>query len=280
MNNYQSGVVRPSNPLLTGSKFSKKITLFGLMAAIAVGSVLTSCKKESADAAAPGLKLNTEKALAPVAGGPALNLTDATGTVERSSTGNIYTVKNYFVDQGIYSGTANHRPNGTYYFDFSANDNKKGATSTTEPTSKVWDISLSGTGNADIRINTDATEGSAIKFLNQSFATVIGTYTAAGSGATAWAAGSTSATTPFGHNRTVATLDYSADAPAWTIKGWYNYYFANHTLLATDDLTILVEDSNGDVYALHMISTYENATPVGTPPTNYSWLKFEYKKLP
>ena len=94
MNNYQSGVVRPSNPLLTGSKFSKKITLFGLMAAIVVGSVLTSCKKESADAAAPGLKLNTEKALAPVAGGPALNLTDATGTVERSSTGNIYTVKN------------------------------------------------------------------------------------------------------------------------------------------------------------------------------------------
>ena len=45
MNNYQSGVVRPSNPLLTGSKFSKKITLFGLMADIAVGAVLTFCKK-------------------------------------------------------------------------------------------------------------------------------------------------------------------------------------------------------------------------------------------
>ena len=282
MKNYQSGVQSQNTGLLTVRNLSKKITMFGLMAGIAAASVLTSCKKEGNEPGSPSLKLNTEQALAPVAGGAALNLSDATGTVELGTDG-VYTVKNYFVDQGIYSGTANHRPNGNYYFDFSVNDNKKGASATTEPSSKIWDLSFSGTGNADLRVNAFPTQASQIKYINQPFATVIGTYTTAGSAATAWAAGTTPPSVPFGHNRTVAAAtptDYLAAAPGHVIKGWYNYYFGTHTLFGTTDLTILVKDFAGSVYAVHIFSTYENATPVGTPPTNYSWLKLEYKKLP
>lgn len=280
MKNYQTGAERQTTTLLSGSKFSKKITMFGLMAVMAAASVLTSCKKDSADDLSPSLKLNSTQALAPTAGGPALNLTDATGTVELSSTG-VYTVKNYFVDQGIYSGTEDHRPNGNYYFDFSLNDNKKGLTSTTAPSGNVYDVSFSGTGNADIRINSALSQTSQIKFLNQSFSTVISTYTTIGSAATAWTAGTAPTAVPFGFNRTVAgttATDYLA-ASASPIVGWYNYYFGNHQLLGTTDLTILIKDAAGSVYAVHMIDTYANATPVGSPPTNYSWLKFEYKKL-
>lgn len=281
MKNYQSGVVSQNTGLLTARKLSKKIAMYGVMAGIAAVTVLSSCKKDKEDLS-PSLKLASEKALTPTPGGAALNLTDATGTVELNTSG-VYTVKNYFVDQGIYSGTENHRPNGNYYFDFSVNDNRKGQTSTTQPEDKIWDVSFSGTGNADIRVNTSIGNAAQIRYINQSFATVIGTYTTTGSAATAWTAGVTPPSVPFGHNRTVAgttPADYLAAATGHTIKGWYNYYFGNHELFGTTDLTILIKDAAGSVYAVHIFSTYENATPVGAPPTNYSWLKYEYKKLP
>ncbi|MES2454664.1 MAG: hypothetical protein V4594_03950 [Bacteroidota bacterium] len=298
MNNYQSGVVRQGNPLLSSSKFSKKITMFGLLALMAAGSVLTSCKKESADAPSPGLKLNAEQALSPVQGASA-SLTDVdSGKVYRDGN-DIYTVSNYFVSQGIYSGSGNHIANGIYFFDFSLNDNKKGATATTAPSSGVWDISLSGTGNADIRVNTDATEGAQIKYLNVPFATVLATYTTSGSSSTAWTAATTPPAVPFGHNRSLylppatapaghvlTTADYQAAASGHTIDGWYNYYFPKHTVYGTSDITILIKDKTGNVYALHMIGIYKNAAPyepgdnTANPPADYSWLKFEYKKLP
>lgn len=298
MNNYQSGVVRQGNPLLSGSKFSKKITMFGLLALVAAGSVLTSCKKEGADTVSPSLKLGTEQALSPLQG-ETLSLSNVDSGKVHRSTSDIYTVSNYFVSQGIYSGTGNHIPNGTYYFDFSVNDNKKGATSTTEPTGSVWDISLSGTGNADIRVNGHATEGAEIKYLNVPFPTVIATYTAAGSSSTAWSAATTPPAVPFGHNRSLylppasapaghvlTTADYQAAASGHTIDGWYNYYFPKHTVYGTSDITVLIKDKTGNVYALHMINIYKNGAPyepgdnTANPPADYSWLKFEYKKLP
>lgn len=279
MNNYKSDVVRQGNSLLLGSKFSKKIILFGVMTVIAVSSVLTSCKKEGTETVSPELKLNSEKALAPTAGGSALNLTNATGTVELSSSGNIYTVKNYFVSQGIYDSVGNHIPNGTYYFDFSDNDNKKGATKTTPPSNNVWDISFSSTGNAYINRNTNSLQGSEVKYVDEAFSTV------KGYAASVWNDGAkakTIATFPFGYNRMVTSYDYSATGAT---TGWFNYYFTNHEVLATTNRTILVLDAAGDVYALHMINVYKNGAPyepgdnTANPPADYSWLKFEYKKL-
>ena len=275
MNNPQSGVVRQSNPLLSGSKFSKKISMFGLMALIAASSVLTSCKKDSDEAAAPELKLKSAKALAPTAGGAALALTSVTsGTVAQSASGSIYTVTNYYVAQSIYNPSNPHAANGLYYFDFGLNDNIPGTSSTTPP-STDWDISFSGTGNADIKKNA----GVSVKFLNENFATAT-----ARSASSAWAAGTTAGTT-FGHNRTIWTTplsapDHLAAAPGHTIVGWWNYYFGNHQVIATTDLTILVRDTDGDTYAVHIKSVYNNDTPTGTPfPNNFSYLTFEYKKL-
>ena len=113
MNNYQSGVARQSNMPLTGNKFNKKLFTVVVLTAIAVSSVLTSCKKESSDVTAPELKLNTERALNP-SQGQTLSLTDVdSGKVHRNSS-DVYTVTNYFVSQGIYSGSGNHVPNGIY----------------------------------------------------------------------------------------------------------------------------------------------------------------------
>jgi len=279
MNNPQSGVVRQSNPLLSGSKFSKKISMFGLMALIAASSVLTSCKKDSDEAAAPELKLKSAKALAPTAGGAALALTSVTsGTVAQSASGSVYTVTNYYVAQSIYNPSNPHAANGFYYFDFSLNDNVPGGSSTTPPSGGTpWDISFSGTGNADIKANTAA--GTQVKFLNENFATA-----AARSASSAWAAGVAAGAT-FGHNRTIWTTplsapDYLAAASGHTIVGWWNYYFGNHQVIATTDLTILVQDDDSDVYAVHIKSVYNNDTPTGTPyPNNFSYLTFEYKKL-
>ncbi|WP_316789158.1 HmuY family protein [Pedobacter frigoris] len=275
MNNYLSGVVRPSTPLLSGSKFSKKITMFGLMALVAASSVLTSCKKESSDVAAPELKLKSAKALSPGAGGSPVSLTSVTsGTVELNLSG-VYTVKNYYVAQSVYNPSNPHAANGFYYFDFGLNDNIPGTSSTTPP-SVDWDISFSGTGNADINKNS----GVSIKFLNEDFATA-----SARSASSAWTAG-TAVTTTFGHNRTIwtsplsAPADYYAAASGHTIKGYWNYYFANHQVIATTDVTILVRDTDGDTYAVHIKSVYNNDTPTGTPyPNNFSYLTFEYKLL-
>nr|WP_068891684.1 hypothetical protein [Pedobacter panaciterrae] len=276
MKNYQTGAVRQNTNLLTDRKFSKKLAMFGVMAAIASVSVFSSCKKEGNDAS-PSLKLNSERALSPTAGGTALTLSNVTtGTVKLSATGNIYSVVNYYVTQSVYDPANPHQANGLYYFDFSLNDNKKGATSTTAP-STSWDISFSGTGNADIKANT--AEGVEVKFLNENFATAT-----ARTATSAWSAATTAAAT-FGHNRTITTsplaaADYLAAASGHVVKGYWNYYFTNHQVIATTDVTILVKDGNGGIYALYIKSVYNNDTPTGTPyPSNFSYLTFDYKKL-
>lgn len=279
-----------SSPNKNFGKLNKKIAKLGFIVALAAVSVFTSCEKEDDSLSSASLKLNGATALAPSAGGSALNLTDASGTVQLSSTGGVYTVNDYFVDQGIYSGSGNHIPNGTYYFNFDSNDNVKGDTSTTPPDGEEWDVSFSGTGNADITVKS----GVSIKYVNESFATVK-SYGAS----YAWDTKGVSPTaTPFGHNRSLylppasapagdvlTSADYLAAASGHTIKGWWNYYFPKHTVISTTDLTILIKDVSGDVYALHMISVYKNGAPYETgdntanPPADYSWLKFEYKKL-
>ena len=277
MNNYQSGVVRQSNVLLSGSKFNKKITMFGLMALVAASSVFTSCKKDSADAAAPELKLKSSKALSPTAGGSAVGLTSVTSGTVGLNTSGVYTVTNYYVAQSIYDPANPHAANGFYYFDFGTNDNVPGTSSTTPP-SGDWDISFSGTGNADINRKS----GVSVRFLNENFATAT-----ARSASSAWsAAAANTIAFPFGHNRTIwtsplsAPADYYAAASGHTVKGYWNYYFANHQVIATTDVTILVRDSDGDTYALHIKSVYNNDTPAGTPyPSNFSYLTFEYKLL-
>lgn len=275
MKNYQSSAMRNNAVLLNAGKFSKKFTMFGLAAAITAVSMLSSCKKDSDDIAAPSLKASSGLALSPAVGAslPLTNVT--TGTVSQISAG-VYKVTNYYVAQSVYDPANPHQANGLYYFDFSLNDNKLG-TSPTAPPSTAWDVSFSGTGNADIKINSVG----AIKFLNENFATA-----SARSASSAWAAGTAVATTAtFGHNRTIMTTplaapDYLAAASGTTIKGWWNYYFGNHQVIATTDLTVLIQDNLGDTYAVHMISVYNNDTPTGTPfPSNFSYLTFEYKKL-
>ncbi|MFB9076124.1 hypothetical protein ACFFLS_14385 [Flavobacterium procerum] len=277
-----------SSPNTNFGKLNKKIANFGFLVAIAATLVFTSCESEDSNASSAGLKLNGQTALAPNQG-QTLSLTNVdAGTVHRDNN-DVYTVNNYFVSQGIYSGSGNHIPNGTYYFSFYNNDNVKGATSTTPP-SADWDVSFSGTGNADIRV-----EGSvSIKYVNEPFSTVK-SYAAS----YAWdTKGVTPPSVPFGHNRSLylppasapaghvlTSADYLAAASGHTIKGWWNYYFPKHIVEGTTDLTILIQDAFGDVYALHMISVYQNGAPyepgdnTANPPADYSWLKFEYKKL-
>jgi len=275
MKNYQTGAARQTSALPTAGKLSKKISMFSFMVALAALSVLSSCKKDTEDSAVPALKSTSGIALAPAAGGSALPLSNVTtGTVSQSASGNVYSVINYYVTQSVYNPANPHQANGLYYFDFSLNDNVLGSSSTTPPDDD-WDISFSGTGNADIKANTST--GTSVKFLNETFAVA-----SARTSASAWSAGTAAAAT-FGHNRTVTTLnsaDYLAAASGHTIKGWWNYYFTNHQVLATTDLTILVKDSTGDVYAVHMQNVYNNQTPAGIPfPSNFSYLTFEYKKL-
>lgn len=282
----KTGVQHQQPMLQTAGKFNKKITKFGLFALIAASSVFASCKKDQFDAPQQeGLKLNAETALAPSPGGSALNLSNATGTVEQSSTGSIYTVKNYFVDQGIYThpDSVYHRPNGTYYFDFSLNDNKQGATSTTPPSSGVWDISFSSTGNAYLNKNSATGNVSDIRYINEPFSTVKG-YAASVWNDTSVPTGKTKliATLPFGHNDIIYSDLYTNQGG---VTGWFNYYFTKHQVNPLTDRTVLVKDAADNVYAVHFISVYKNGAPyepgdnTSNPPADYSWLKFEYKKL-
>ncbi len=274
MKNYQSSAMRQNAVLLNTAKLSKKFTMLGLVAAITAVSMLSSCKKDSDDVAAPSLKASSEVALNPSVGDSVSLTSVTTGYVKQVSTG-VYKVRNYYVAQSVYDPLNPHQANGLYYFDFSVNDNRLGATSTTPPDSP-WDLSFSGTGNADIKVNAGG--GVSIKYLNENFATAT-----ARSASSAWGAGTAVSTTAtFGHNRTIMTTplaagDYLAGSP---IVGWWNYYFGNHQVIATTDLTILVEDTAENIYAVHMISVYNNNTPTGTPyPSNFSYLTFEYKKL-
>lgn len=279
-----------SSPNKNFGKLNKKIVKFGFIAVITASLVFTSCEKEDDDLSSAGLKLNGQMALAPNQGQTlSLNNVDS-GTVHRDNS-DVYSVNNYFVSQGIYSGSGNHIANGTYYFSFDDNDNVKGETSTTPPsTDDEWDISFSGTGNADIKVKS----GVSIKYVNESFATV-----KAYGASYAWnTKGVSPPSTPFGHNRSLylppasapaghvlTAANYLAAASGHTIKGWWNYYFPKHIVVGTTDLTILIQDASGDVYALHMTSVYKNGAPYETgdntanPPADYSWLKFEYKKL-
>lgn len=274
MKNYQSSAMRQNAVLLNAAKLSKKFTMFSLAAAITAVAMFSSCKKDSENVAEPSLKATSDLAITlPNVGDSSVLSNVTTGYVKRISS-SVYKVFNYYVAQSVYDPSNPHQANGLYYFDFSLNDNKLG-TSTTAPPSTAWDLSFSGTGNADIKINSGNT---AIKFLNENFATA-----SARTATNAWAAGTAVASTAtFGHNRTIMTTplaagDYLAGSP---IVGWWNYYFGNHQVIATTDLTILVQDTAGDIYAVHMISVYNNNTPTGTPyPSNFSYLTFEYKKL-
>lgn len=272
----KTGVLHHEAALQTAGKFSKKITKFGFMAIIAAASVFTACKKENADAP-DGLKLNGSLAVKnPTAGGSALTLTGSVGTVALSSTGGIYTVSNYFVDQGIYThpDSVYHRPNGVYYFRFSENDNIIGASSTTPPAiGNDWDLSFGGTANAYLGKHSSVT----LKAKDVAFASVT---------LSDWSTATTitPSGTSFGHDGFLSpgTPATWSDPTPSTITGWFNYYFDNHEVLPITNRTLLLSDNQDRVYALEITSVYANSTPVDGVsgfPDNYSHLYFRYKYL-
>lgn len=256
-------------------KSTKKNVLMALTLGIVALGVLSSCKKETVDGP-DGLKLNGSLAVTNPLPGTSTNLSNSVGTIALSSSGGIYTVSNFFVDQGIYThpDSVYHRPNGTYYFRFSENDNVLGATSTTPPAvGNEWDLSFGGTANAYLGKHSSVT----LKAVDVAFASV--TLSNWSSATTITPSG-----TSFGHDGFLSpgTPATWSDPTPLTITGWFNYYFDNHEVLPITNRTLLISDDQDRVYALEITSVYANSTPVDGVsgfPDNYSHLYFRYKYL-
>lgn len=244
-----------------------------LLAAVAFATSVsfTSCNKDDAPGADLSLQNETAQVISP---GATATFTGAAGSISRGSGANngIYTVANYFIDNGILSGTGYHIPNGFYYFDLSENDNAPVPTGSTTPTVS-WDIAFGGTGNAYITVNS----GVRLKAIDKAFASVTLTDTTAATLISIAAGG-------FGHDGFLAPGTPSSDVdptPA-SITGWANYWFDQHTLIKIANRTLIFKDAAGNVYAFDFESVYENATPIPGAsgfPDNYSRLHFRYKKL-
>lgn len=246
-------------------KGTKKSTLFFTAAAVAVTLSITSCNKDKD----PGAGLSLQNELAPIPDEfDTENIGNgAEGTISDYRGDGIYSVENYFVDQGIFDhpDSIYHRPNGSYYFDLSHGDNKVG----TPPAG--YDLEFTGTGNAYIKTATgvtlkvlDGTPLSSVTIADTTAATV----TIGGGG--------------FGHDNTIFSgpPDYTDGNSPGDKKGWFNYYFPTHQVHPIADRILIIKDAANKYYALQFISVYQNATPAGTPyANNYSYLHFDYKKL-
>lgn len=252
-------------------KSTKKSTVFIAAAAFALTASFTSCNKDKDVGAELSLQNETAQVISP---GATATFTGAAGNISRGSGTNnkIYTVTNYFIDNGILSGTGYHIPNGYYYFDLSENDNAPVPTGSSTPTVS-WDIAFGGTGNAYITVNSGVT----LKAIDKAFASVVLADTSSATAISIVSGG-------YGHDNVLmgAWSDDDTASPG-DKKGWFNYYFGNHEVVPIVGRTLIFKDAAGSIYAFEFQSVYENATPVAIPPSsypnNYSRLHFRYKKL-
>lgn len=179
---------------------------------------------------------------------------NTTGDIRKDGS-NIYYVKNFHQN---YSGSPSypHIGSGNFFWNFADND---GADDTN------YDINFTGIATGDIV----AASPDSLKFIDKSFSSVV---------AIDW----NSAVIPV--NNTIG-MDSVTVAPGGTVppfvaayangKGWYDYYWTEHSLTPVAGRTLLFKRNSGDLWKIEVSDIYLNNVFKGS----IAYYHFKYQKL-
>jgi hypothetical protein len=234
----------------------KKINLIGAMA-IAAAAMITSCKKSNSlqeELAAPR---GTAVSPLPTAPGQEYDFEDAEtkGYLIWLATGT-YGARNFH--QGtvadLTDSTKWATKAGTYYYSFTDHDGLSGGATS------GYHFKFTGSATADFTVDLSRFR---LRYINTDFNSVSDT-----TSSTLIAGGVAS-------YNSITGIGNSASA------GWYVYSLATHTVVAYTPRTYFIIDKTtpANRWKIRINSIYWNATPVGTPPTNYPYFSFDYKKI-
>jgi hypothetical protein len=235
-----------ADKLLKGGKITskmKKINILNLALGITMLGMMASCQKENG-AAPQSTSVNSGIAVSPVTSTPTA-FTEATtkGTIALVS--GVYNVRNFH--QGTVTDLTDTTKWATrssvYYYDILNSD---GGSSTN------FDFKFQGSATGDFVANTTKYN---VFFADVAYGSVTSTTTK-----TAVASG---------------TLGYNSSG-----TGWYNYDISTHMVTPVPNRTIILNAKTGTKkYKIRINSIYWNATPVGTPATNYPYYSIDYQEL-
>lgn len=229
-----------------------------LMAAIALGSaaMIASCKKSNSlqdELSAPG---TTAVSTLPTNTGQEVDFED----VETKGylvwlAANTYGARNFH--QGtvadLEDSTQWATKAGTYYYSFTDHDGLSGAAVS------GYHFKFTGSATADFTVDTSRFR---MRYINTDFGSVSDT---------------TSSTLIAGGVASYNSVSGSGNSAS---AGWYIYSLTTHTVTAYTPRTyFIISKSTGTRWKMRINSIYWDATPVGTPPTNYPYYSFDYKQI-
>ncbi|WP_256005724.1 hypothetical protein [Pedobacter deserti] len=235
----------------------KKNYFKGSMLVVAGLLILSSCKKESADAPESAkLKLRGAQAVTITPGASPVSITDGGGTISRDA--NNVECQSYHV-LNFFQGTVNPTPSDphdratTYYFNLF--DNKGG-------TSSLYDLRFTGTANGDISAGPDG----ELAYINKAYCSVTRSDFHADS-----------VQSVIGKEN---TINYPVPPTTrYTGPGWYNYNFAVHIVSPLSGRTLIYK-SGSDYFKIEIQSIYQDGTP-DSPimATDFPYYKFRYTPI-
>lgn len=238
----------------TAGKSTKTNRIILGMAAGMLAVLAVACQKENNAGLRPGNEVAV--VISTPGDSAAFTYTNTFGKLFRSSTNEIYTVKNFL--QGTVNNTGNppHIANSKYYYSLRSNDGTDSANA---------DLVFSGTANADVSVYTAYT----LSFARTSFDSI-----ATGLVSPTW---TSIATKKIGLN-SIDTVNYTV------VAGWYNYNIVRHEALPVIEhgkfLTVRATTAGGRTFIIELQDLYSNRTPNAyKTPSNYPYLHFRYKEI-
>lgn len=244
--------LKPNGANLNTLTMLKKISLIAAIA-ITAAATITSCKKSDSLNTLPA-PTGTAVSSLPTAVGDTVDFEDpqTKGYLVWLAAGT-YGARNFHQGtvQDLTDTTKWATKAGTYYYSLTDHDGLSGAGISN------YSFKFTGSATGDFVVDTSRFY---LYYVNTVFESVTGT-----SGATLIPGG---------------LAGYNSSVTPATHPGWYRYNILTHTVTAYSPRTyLLVQKSNSATWKVRINSIYWNATPVGTPPTNYPYYSFDYKQL-
>jgi|GEM_PF-1007282 len=239
-----------------GRKISQKwLNMIGFVAVASL--LLTACSKNNDLAAPGGLKPPTLAVTIPSTN-TWQGLTGPGGFTGDSIKydGSVYSVKDF---KQTYNGTGGEPPAGNFYFSFWNNSGTLANDSA--------DLHFSGIATGDI---TTLNAGDELRYIDASFSSVTDA---------SWSSASTPDNNTIGMNQVIGTNVPPFVQAYANSKGWYIYYWDNHTVAPVAGRVLLLKKRSTAPYNAGKIYKFQFSSMYLTGTTSFPYFSFSYKLL-